>query len=109
MPKVTVKFFGEFSKIAGLKQIEINVPKEATLHDLLLLLKERLNEEIYKRVVNSEKMKIKRTIIVFINGRNTTSFNGLKNKIDDVSVVAFSPSWNRWIGIIQIKILTLVF
>ena len=91
MPKVTVKFFGEFSKIAGLKQIEINVPKEVTLHDLLLILKERLNEEIYKRVIDSEKMKIKRTVIIFINGRNATSLNELKSKIDDGSVVAFFP------------------
>lgn len=91
MPKVIVKFFGEYSKIVGLKQIEVKISKDTTLHDLLLVLKEKLNEEIYRRVVDSEKMEIKRTVIVFINGRNATSLDGLKSKIGDGAVVAFFP------------------
>jgi len=91
MPKVTVKFFGIYSKIAGLKQVEINIPEDTTLHNLLLILKERLNEEIYKRIVDDEKMKIKRTVVVFIDGKNAASLRGLKSEVKGGSVVAFLP------------------
>jgi len=91
MPKVTVKFFGIYSKIAGLKQAEINIPEDITLHNLLLILKERFNEEIYKRIVDGEKMKIKRTVVVFIDGKNAASLSGLKSKVKGGSVVAFLP------------------
>jgi len=91
MPKVTVKFFGNISKIAGLKQIEVEIPRDSTLHDLMLILKEKLGDGIYRHVVETGRMEIKRTVIVFVNGKNATTLNGLKSKIKDSSIVAFFP------------------
>jgi len=91
MPKVLAKFFGDISRIAGFKKIEVEIPEDLTLHDLMLILKEKLGEGIYKHVVETERMEIKRTVIVFINGKNATTLNGLKSKIKDGSIVAFFP------------------
>ena len=76
MPKVLVKFFGDISRIAGLKQIEVEIPEDSTLHDLMLILKEKLGDGIYRHVVETERMEIKRTVIVFINERMLQPLTG---------------------------------
>jgi len=91
MAKVTVKFFGDVSRIAGIKQMEVEIPGDLTLHDLLLILKKKLGERIYEHVVDTKRMEIKRTVIVFIDGRNAMGTGGLKSKIKDKSIVAFFP------------------
>ena len=88
MPRVKVKLFAIYYEAAGTRELEVDLPEDATVLDLAKLLEEKfpkLRGELIKDGRISEEAR------VLINGRNIEWLEKEKTKLHEGDVVAFFP------------------
>ncbi|BES80877.1 ubiquitin-like small modifier protein 1 [Pyrodictium abyssi] len=88
MPRVKVKLFAIYSEAAGIRELEVDLPENATVLDLARLLEEKfpgLRGELVEGNDISEEAR------VLVNGRNIEWLEGSKTRLRDGDTVAFFP------------------
>ena len=89
MVKVSIKFLSEFKNVVGMECVEVNVNEESTVEDLLKHLCDQFKEPLCNLIFES-KASIKRNIVIFINGKNIATLDGLKTKLRDGDQIILS-------------------
>ncbi len=90
--KITIKGFWIFKRfLDGDRGTEIHV-KEATLNDALDLLTQELGEEFQGHIFEDGSKKVKRAILIFLNGQNYLNFaKKLYTPLKDGDEITFLP------------------
>lgn len=87
--RVLVKLFGEFREAAGSDRVELDVPAEATVGDVLTELARR-HPKVGASLYDDEG-EVRAYLHVFLNGENVEGASGLRTPVDDGDVVTFFP------------------
>jgi molybdopterin synthase sulfur carrier subunit len=88
--KVKVKFFTTLREITQKKEETIDLPKPATVEDLLKVLSERYGRG-FKEYVYSKAEKVQPYLQFLVNGRSTLTLQGFKTKLENGDEVAILP------------------
>ncbi len=65
---VAIRFYGLVGDIVGESHVEISLPRDATVSDLLHILRDRYGERFWQRVMDGPE-RISRFVEVIVNGR----------------------------------------
>jgi len=86
--KVIVKAFATLrNAFDGRAVIELNMPEDAVIEDLIKELESRFGFEIRSRGSG----ELDPTIKILVNGREIIYLNGVKTRLKDGDVIAFIP------------------
>jgi len=65
---VTTRFYGLFGDVVGASRVEISMLRDATVADLLHVLKDRYGDRFWQRVME-DPTRISRFVELIVNGR----------------------------------------
>ncbi len=88
--KVTVKFFTTLREIVGKPQEQIEMSDATTVNELLQQLGEKHGEN-FTRYLYDEKGTVRGHLSILINGKSTTTQQGLKTKLRENDILAILP------------------
>jgi len=88
--KVTAKFFTTLREITKKREEEVELPSAATLDDLLRHLSQKYGRQFADYVFNDDK-GTRSQLQFLVNGRSTTTLQGLKTRLKDGDKVAIIP------------------
>jgi molybdopterin synthase sulfur carrier subunit len=89
MAKVHVKFLSGFKESVGREFVEVSISEDHTIEDMLKYLCDQFGEPL-RSLVFKNGASVAGNIIVFINGRNIVTLNGLKTKLKDGDQIILS-------------------
>lgn len=86
--EMKVSFLGELCPVVGRREMRVVLPSGATLAELLASLVEKYGEAFRTRTLDAQG-KLRRHIVVFINGRDAKERGGLETVLggDDVDIL----------------------
>lgn len=91
MVRVVVKAFATIRDVVGeFGIVSIELPEEATIKDLLETLLKRFGEGVKIQVLDSNGLP-RKTVKIFVNGRDIEFLNGLSTPLKDGDEVALIP------------------
>ena len=91
MVKIVVKAFATIREAVGeFGRVVLEFPGEVTIKNLLEILSERFGEKFDAEVLDADGL-LKKTIKVFVNGRDIEFLNGLSTVLKDGDEVALIP------------------
>jgi len=89
--KITVKAFATIREALGtFGRIMIEFPEEVTIKNLLETLSEKFGEKFDAEVLDADGLP-KKTVKIFVNGRDIEFLNGLSTVLKDGDEVALVP------------------
>ena len=89
--KITIKFFAVIREIVGKKEETLELKDAPTILSVLQVLSEKYGEQ-FRSYVFDAKTDAPRTNLQFmIDGKNSTTMDGLKTRLGDGSVLAIIP------------------
>ena len=91
--RVSVRFFTILREITGKKEEVLKFPKgqTVTVDSVLKILAERYGRGFAEYVYDSNTGEVKGFLQFLVNGRSTSSFDGLDTKLQDGDVLAIIP------------------
>jgi len=89
MAKVYVKFLSGFKEAVRKEFVEVSISEGHAIEDVLKHLCDQLGEPLRSLVFKNSASEAG-NIIVFINGRNIATLNGLKTKLKDGDQIILS-------------------
>ena len=91
MVKIVVKGFATIREAIGtFGRIVIEFPEEVTIKNLLETLSERFGEKFDAEVLDADRLP-KKTVKIFVNGRDIEFLDGLSTVLKDGDEVALIP------------------
>lgn len=87
--KVIVKFLATFYDMAKTLRMEVEVPDDATISDLLKTIDEKISPSISKTLLDGDKVRDGYNILV--NGRAIEFKKGLQTELSDGDEVVLLP------------------
>lgn len=91
MARIVVKAFATIREAIGeTGRITLEVPGEITLEGLIEILSKKFGDRFVKEVLD-EDGNPKKTVKIFVNGRDMDFLNGLSTKLKDGDEVALIP------------------
>jgi molybdopterin synthase sulfur carrier subunit len=91
LPKVTVRVFATFREIIGLKEIEVDLPTDATVISLIDFLSKNYSHGKLKKEVFDRNGNIRKFVKILVNGRDTYFLSGPSTQLNDGDIVAMFP------------------
>ena len=88
---IRISYFGHFRIKFHKRSENIQISKNANLHDLLSFLIERYGETFKSSVFNPSDTRIKDDVLLNINNIPSSQLNGLKTKLNNEDEIAFMP------------------
>lgn len=88
MARVKVRFFATYRDLAGVRELEVEVPDNTTVLTLAKILEEKF-PKLKGRLI--ERDRIREETKVLVNGRNIEWLDRENTKISDGYTVAFFP------------------
>lgn len=91
--RISVRFFTILREVTGRKEETLEFPKgeNATVNSVLRKLAERYGKGFTEYVYEGKTKEVKGFLQFLVNGRSTSSFNGLETKLADGDVLAIIP------------------
>jgi molybdopterin synthase sulfur carrier subunit len=91
--RVSVRFFTILREVTGKKEEVLDFPRgqTVTVNSVLRMLAERYGKDFAEYVYDISTGKVKGFLQFLVNGRSTSSFNGLDTKLQDSDVLAIIP------------------
>jgi len=89
MSKVHVKFLSTFKETVKREFAEVNIDGSNTIEDLLKNLCDQFGEPL-RGLIFKDDTSIARNLIIFVNGRNIITLNGLKTELRDGDQIILS-------------------
>jgi molybdopterin synthase sulfur carrier subunit len=86
-----VRVFATFREITGLKEIELDLPNDATVISLIDFLSKNYSHGKLKKEVFDNNGNLRKFVKILVNGRDTYFLNGLATQLRDGDVVAMFP------------------
>jgi molybdopterin synthase sulfur carrier subunit len=91
LTKVTVRVFATFREILGLKEVQLELPPEATVTSLIELLSKSYSHGKLKSEVFDRNGNIRKFVKILVNGRDTYFLSGPLTQLNDGDIVAMFP------------------
>jgi molybdopterin synthase sulfur carrier subunit len=90
MTRVSVHFFGQLRDIVKEKRREV-VVAEATVKNLIELLIEEHGDVLKNAVIDPSTNELSDAFILFVNGRNIKSLQGIQTVLHDKDLISIFP------------------
>lgn len=96
---VKVKLIGVLASAAGLRELELNTPEQATVSDLIaILLKKVENHQFRDFLVDSGTGDPRPNVIILLNEQDCHIFNGLNTRVEKGTIVTIIPVAHGGLG-----------
>jgi MoaD family protein len=91
--RISVRFFTILREVTGKREETLEFPKgeTVTVNSVLGKLAERYGKGFKKYVYDGKTKEVKGFLQFLVNGRSTSSFDGLDTKLADGDVLAIIP------------------
>jgi MoaD family protein len=91
--KISVRFFTSLREILGKKEETIEFPKAArvTVDNVLEKLKQRYGKSFVEYVYDPKTGEMKGFLQILVNGRSSSTLNGMQTELADGDVLAILP------------------
>ena len=90
MPKIIVRAYAGLGDIFGSRKLEVSTPAE-TVEELIDFLSDRYVTSLKERLIETQTGELRGSYRVLVNGREITSLNKLKTKIQEGDEITFFP------------------
>ena len=87
--RVTARFFGSFKQATQKRDIEIAIPNGSTV--AILLAKIIAKYPSLQRLILDNNLQLGSWVVILINGRNMSIFEGVNTQLNEGDVVAVFP------------------
>jgi molybdopterin synthase sulfur carrier subunit len=87
--KVIARFFGSFKQATQKRDIEISIPNGSTV--AILLAKIIAKHPSLQGLILDNNLQLGSWVVILINGRNMSIFEGVDTQLNDGDVVAVFP------------------
>ena len=88
--EINIRYFHPLRKITGSAEDKLNVDKDTTVEDLIIILSKKYGEEFEKFVRSGVKQK-GLPVIFLLNGQNVLNLDGLRTKLCDGCILTIMP------------------
>ena len=96
---VKVKLIGVLASAAGLRELELDTPEQATVSDLIAtLLKKVDNRQFRDFLVDSGTGDPRPNVIILLNEQDCHVFSGLKTRVEKGTIVTIIPVAHGGLG-----------
>jgi MoaD family protein len=91
--KISVRFFTSLRELLGKKEETIEFPKAArvTVDNVLEKLKQRYGKSFVEYVYDPKTGEMKGFLQILVNGRSSSTLNGMQTELADGDVLAILP------------------
>ena len=91
--QVSVRFFTSLRELLGKKEETIEFPKAArvTVDNVLEKLKQRYGKSFVEYVYDQKTGEMKGFLQILVNGRSSSTLNGMQTELADGDVLAILP------------------
>ncbi len=91
--KVSVRFFTSLREITGKREETLKFPdgEAVTVDKVVKRLAKRYGKSFVEYIYNSKTGEVRGFLQFLVNGRSTSTFNGLNTKLADGDVLAIIP------------------
>jgi MoaD family protein len=91
--KISVRFFTSLRELLGKKEETIEFPKAArvTVDNVLEKLKQRYGKSFVEYVYDQKTGEMKGFLQILVNGRSSSTLNGMQTELADGDVLAILP------------------
>jgi MoaD family protein len=89
--RIRINYFGHFRQTFHKRSEEVQIAKNATLHDLLSFLSERSGELFKSYVFDPTNTGLKEDVLLNINGIPSHQLKGLKTQLSNGDQVNLMP------------------
>ena len=91
--QVSVRFFTSLRELVGKKEETLQFPEDTavTVDTVLNVLKQRYGNPFIEYVYNPETGEVKGFLQLLVNGKSTSTLNGLQTKLATGDVLAILP------------------
>jgi molybdopterin synthase sulfur carrier subunit len=91
MPKVTVRVFAALRELLGKRIIELDVAVD-DVEGIIRLITDTYQPNFKNAIINPQTGQIRKGFSVLLNGRDISSLEGLRTRLQDGDAIAlFSP------------------
>ena len=90
MIRVKCVFIQEFYELVGRFEVELEVPENTTVRELIEVIDKRVKPG-FKNMVLNDRGEVKWPVEIAVNGRRIDFLNGLETVLRDGDRVLFSP------------------
>ena len=87
--RVITRFFGSFKQATQQRDIEMTIPKGSTV--AILLAKTIDAYPSLRNLILDENLQLGSWVVILINGRNMSVFDGMKTQLKEGDVIAIFP------------------
>ena len=96
---VKVKLIGVLASAAGLRELELDTPEQATVSDLIaILLKKIENRQFRDFLVDSGTGDPRPNVVILLNEQDCHVFSGLKTRVEKGTIVTIIPVAHGGVG-----------
>lgn len=88
--KIEIKFFTSLREITSKKVEKLELQKNITIDELIILLSNKFGKK-FKEYIYNKNGKIQDFLSFLINGKNINTLQGLATKLQEGDVVAILP------------------
>jgi sulfur-carrier protein len=89
--KITIHTILEIRQALGQKLIEVDLPKDSTVEDLLAHMKKRWGEKLNSRLFHPDDGKVLEHLQIMVNGRTIRFLKGMNTLLEEGDEVLIMP------------------
>lgn len=82
MAKINVKFLAAFRDVVGKNYVDVTIEEGETVEELLKRLCNQFGKKL-RNLIFRKNDSITNNVVIFVNGRNILTLDGLKTKLKD--------------------------
>ncbi|MFO8017843.1 MAG: MoaD/ThiS family protein [Promethearchaeia archaeon] len=91
MRTVKIKFLSLLKDLIGSEEIELSIPENSTIKELLEELNSQYGEK-FKDILYEKPNKLNKGILIGLNGKNIRDIDNLDTKIEAEDEITFMPA-----------------
>lgn len=96
---VKVKLIGVLASAAGLRELELDTPEQATVSDLIAILLKKVDTRQFRDfLVDSGTGDPRPNVIILLNEQDCHVFSGLKTRVEKGTIVTIIPVAHGGLG-----------